>query len=254
MEKVVIFGNSLYAELYHFCLTHDSPCEVAAFTVDREYITDTSLFGLPVVPFDEVERLFPPAAYSMIVSVSFQKVNSVRERKYREAREKGYRLIRYVSSRAVTWPNLEIGDNCVIGAHCTVEPFVTIGNNVTVTTSVTVGHHVTVGDNVFIAPGAILLGGVTVGDNSLIGANATIKEGVTIGRECIIGTGVSITSNTVERGVYVNRPPELSPRRSNELREWLAWPSDPLKPRWGSGARRRQHGAVPDQAHREAVQ
>ena len=237
MEKVIIFGNSLYAELYYFCLTHDSPYEVVAFTVDGDYITEDSLFGLPVVPFKEVESLFPPPENKMIVSVSFQKVNTVREQKYLQAKAKGYEFIHYISSRASTWPGLEIGENCTIGANCSVEPFVTIAHNVTVTNSVMLGHHVTLQENVFVAPGAILLGGVTVEPNCLIGANATIKEGVTIARECIIGTGVSITKNTIERGVYVNPAPELYPKRSHELREWLAWPTDPLKPRWGSGAR-----------------
>lgn len=240
MEKVIIFGNSLYAELYYFCLTHDSPYEVVAFTVDREYITDNILLGLPVVPFDEIESLFPPSQNKMIVSVSFQKVNRVREEKYLQAKAKGYDFIRYISSKASTWPGLVIGENCTIGANCSVEPFVEIGNNVSVTSSVILGHHVVLKDHSFVAPGAVLLGGVTVESHCLIGANATIKEGVTVARECIIGTGVSITKNTIERGVYVNRPPDLYPKRSDELREWLAWPVDPLKPRWGSGARNKK--------------
>lgn len=237
MEKIIIFGNSLYAELYYFGLTHDSPYEVVAFTVDKEYITEERLFGLPVVPFGEIESLFPPYQNKMIVSVSFQKVNRVREAKYLQAKAKGYDFVNYVSSRASTWPGLVIGENCTIGANCSVEPFVTIGNNVSVTTSVVLGHHVVLKDHTFVAPGAVLLGGVTIESNCLIGANATIKEGVTIARECIIGTGVSITKNTLEKGVYVNQPPDLYPKRSDELREWLAWPVDPLKPRWGSGAR-----------------
>jgi sugar O-acyltransferase (sialic acid O-acetyltransferase NeuD family) len=237
MEKVIIFGNSLFAELFYDCLTNDSPYEVVAFTVDRDYITEDRLFGLPVVPFGDIESIFPPSQYKMIISISFQRVNRLREEKYLQAKAKGYELVNYISSRATIWPGLVTGDNCSIGANSSVEPFVKIGNNVTVTNSVILGHHVVLKDHTFVAPGAVILGGVTVESHSLIGANATIKEGVTIARECIIGTGVSITKNTQERGVYFNRPPELYPKRSNELREWLAWPVDPDKPRWGSGAR-----------------
>ncbi len=239
MEKVIIFGASLFAELYYHCLTHDSPYEVVAFTVDREYLVKENLFGLPVVPFEEVESFYPPSNYKMIVSTSFQKVNRLREEKYVQAKARGYELVNYVSSKASTWPGLVLGDNCAIGANCTVEPFVTIGNDVTVTSSVTIGHHVVLKDHSFVAPGAVILGGATVESHCLIGANATIKEGVTVARECIIGTGVSITKNTQERGVYVNRPPELHPKRSDELREWLAWSVDPNKPRWGSGAKQK---------------
>jgi sugar O-acyltransferase (sialic acid O-acetyltransferase NeuD family) len=237
MGKVIIFGNSLFAELYYDCLTHDSPYEVVAFTVDRDYITEDRLFGLPVVPFADIESLFPPSQYKMIISISFQRVNRLREEKYLQAKAKGYDLISYISSKATTWPGLVTGDNCTIGTNSSVEPFVKIGNNVTVTNSVVLGHHVVLKDHSFVAPGAVILGGVTVESHCLIGANATIKEGVTVARECIIGTGVSITKNTQERGVYFNRPPELFPKRSDELREWLSWPVDPDKPRWGSGAR-----------------
>ena len=38
MAKVVIFGQSQWAELAHFYVTHDSPHEVVAFTVDRDYL------------------------------------------------------------------------------------------------------------------------------------------------------------------------------------------------------------------------
>lgn len=248
MEKVIIFGNSLFAELYYDSLTNDSPYEVVAFTVDREYITGDRLFGLPVIPFGDIESVFPPSQHKMIVSVSFQKVNRVREAKYLQAKEKGYELICFISSKASIWPGLVTGDNCSIGANSSVEAFVKIGNNVTVTNSVMIGHHVVLEDHSFVAPGAVILGGVTVGSHCLIGANATIKEGVTIAPECIIGTGVSITKNTIERGVYANRPPELYPKRSDELREWLTWPVDADKPRWGSGPRMKKQSLVLDAA------
>ncbi len=253
MEKVIIFGNSLFAELYYECLTHDSPYEVAAFTVDPQYITKESLFGLPVVPFGEIESRYHPSDYGMIVSISFQKVNRVREEKYLQAKAKGYKLINYINSKASTWPGLVIGDNCTIGTHSSVEPFTRIGNNVTITDSVMIGHHVVLKDHSFVAPGAVILGGVTVESHCLIGANSTIKEGVTIARDCIIGTGVSITKNTMEGGVYFNQPPELYAKRSYELREWLAWPVDPDKPRWGSGARTKKQAWVNDADERVSV-
>jgi|WetSurSiteA1Bulk_404760.scaffolds.fasta_scaffold68940_1 sugar O-acyltransferase (sialic acid O-acetyltransferase NeuD family) len=240
MEKVIIFGASLFGELCYFCLTHDSPHEVVAFTADKKYILKDELFGLPVIPFEEVESFFPPSEYKMIVSISFQRVNRLREEKYSQAKAKGYDLISYVSSKASTWPGLVIGDNSMIGENSSIEPFAKIGNNVTVTSCVMIGHHVVLRDHCFVAPGAVILGGVTVESHCLIGANATIKEGVRVARECIVGTGVSITKDTQERGVYTSRPPELHPKRSDQLRDWLMWAADPRKPRWGSGRKERE--------------
>src|SRR3972149_4908479 len=98
MEKVVVFGNGLWAETVHMCLTHDSPYEVAGFTVDPEYIQEPKLLGLDVVSFEEVESVYPPGVYKMLVPLSYQKMNRLREEKYYQAKEKGYAFISYVSS------------------------------------------------------------------------------------------------------------------------------------------------------------
>ncbi|HEY3277988.1 MAG TPA: acetyltransferase [Syntrophorhabdaceae bacterium] len=208
MEGLVIFGDGLFAELACFYFTHDSPYEVACFTVDREYINKGELLGLPVVPFDIIENVFPPSRFKMIVSVSFQRLNRLREERYFQSIAKGYDLINFISSRSSTWPGLVIGKNSVIGENSSVQPFVTIGNNVIVTSSVVIGHHAVLEDHSFVGPGAVLLGGVVIGAYAFIAANATIKEGIRIGRECVIGSGVSITRDTQPGGIYLNRPPK----------------------------------------------
>lgn len=240
MEKVIIFGNSLYAEHVFLYLTHDSPFNVVAFTVDRNYIRKEELFGLPVVPFETVESLFPPSEYKMIVSLGFQRVNRLREEKYFQAKEKGYDLITYMSSRAVSWPGLIVGDNCII-SEAIINPYVKIGNDVTIGSGAVIGHHSVIKDHSFIAPGVTFPGDVTVEEYCLIGANATIKEGVTVARDCLIGAGVTITKNTKEKEVYVNRPPELYPKSSDELRTWLMWSMDPHKPRWSGRPKEREN-------------
>jgi sugar O-acyltransferase (sialic acid O-acetyltransferase NeuD family) len=224
MEKVIIFGNSVFAEHIYFLLKHDSPCEVVAFTVDHKYIKDDTLLGLPVVPFETIESSYSPQDHKMTVSLSFQRVNRLREEKYFQAKAKGYQLISFISSKATSYPDLVVGDNCIIMENAIIGPLAQIGNNVIVASGAIIGHHAVIKDHCFIAPGAVILGGVTVEEFSFIGANATVKEEVKIARECLIGSAVSITKNTLERGVYFNPPAELYPKRSDELRTWLMWP------------------------------
>src|SRR5260221_9629907 len=104
MARVVVFGVGQWAELAHFYLTHDSPHDVVAFTIDRAYIDNAEFAGLPVVPFDEVEQLYPPDKFQMFIPLSFKKMNHVRAEKYYDAKKRGYELISYVSSRATTFP------------------------------------------------------------------------------------------------------------------------------------------------------
>lgn len=222
MEKVVVFGNRLFAELIYFYLTHDSPYEVAAFTVDREYIKEDTLFGLSVVPFEDVESILPPAECKMLVSIGFR-LNRLREERYYQAKAKGYQLINYISSKSITWPGLVIGDNCLIFENAVIQPFVEIGNSVIIGPGSIIGHHSIIRDHCFVSADVVVLGGVTVEPYCLLGANATIKGGVTIGSECIIGAGVSMFKDTQERGVYIDESPEPLPKPSNELRTWLTW-------------------------------
>lgn len=224
MEKIVLFGNSVFAENIYFLLTHDSSYQVAGFTVDGAYIKNDNLFGLPVVPFETVESVFSPSEYKMSIPLSFQRVNRLREEKYCQAKHKGYQLINYVSSRVTSYPGLRIGDNCIIMENAVIAPFAEIGNDVIIASGAMIGHHVVLKNHCFISPGAIILGGVTVEEYCLIGANATVKEEVTVARECLLGSGVSITRNTQERGVYFNPPAALYSKRSDVLRTWLTWP------------------------------
>ncbi|HTG00450.1 MAG TPA: acetyltransferase [Nitrospirota bacterium] len=225
MKKVIVFGNGRWAEFVSFCLTHDSSYEVAGYTVDAAFIREPELFGVPVVPFDRVETVFPPAEYAMLVAVSYQGMNRLREEKYLQAKAKGYPFINYISSKALTWPGLAIGENCLVFENASLNPFIQIGNNVTIGAGVLIGHHTVVHDHCFIASGTIILGSVTVGPYCLVGPNVTIKEKITIGRDCVIGAGVSILKDTQERGVYVGKAPELLPKPSDSLRTWMSWPA-----------------------------
>lgn len=226
MEKVVVFGNNETASHTYFYLTHDSPYEVAAFTVDGEYIKEDTLFGLPVVPFEDIESIYSPDDYKMSVPITFRKLNRLRAEKYYQAKAKGYQLINHISSKSTTWPGLVIGDNCFIYEDCVIQPFAEIGNNVVIAPGSLIGHHSVIKDHCFLAAHTVVLGCVTVEPYCFLGANSTINNGITIARECVVGAGAFINKSTQERGIYIGRGAELMPKPSNELRTWLTWSAE----------------------------
>lgn len=202
---VVVFGAGNIAELAHFYLTHDSPYQVVAFTVDAAYVKEPTLCGLPVTAFEEVAARFPPATHQMFIAVSYSQVNEVRAAKYNEAKQKGYRLISYVSSHA-TYYGTPIGDNCFIFEDNTIQPFTRIGNNVTLWSGNHIGHHSVIGDHCFISSHVVISGGVTVEPYCFLGVNATVRDHVTIGQKCVVGMGSMITKSCEPEGVYVGVP------------------------------------------------
>ncbi len=222
-QKVIVFGNEELSALNYFHLTHDSPYEVVAFTVDEAYLTEPRLFGLPVVPFETVERVYKPEDHKMSLLIGFRGANAFRSSKYSEAKRKGFECISYISSKAMIWPEVEIGENSFVHEGATVEPFAAIGNNVVISAASFVGHHTRIGDHCFLSARSTILGSVVVEPYCVIGANATVIDRLTIARETIVGAGGLITKDSREGGVYVGATAELLPRSSKEFSPFLTW-------------------------------
>lgn len=217
-EKFVIYGNGSVARLVHAELTHHTPHEVAAFCVDRDYLTDKELVGLPVVPFDEVVSLYPPDTYKMFVAVGYTNVNKIREARYLEAKAKGYQFTSIIARTAVTYPCLEIGENCMIGNFTIVHPQVKIGNNVLVGSTCNLDHDLDLGDNCFLSDQVAISGWVKIMPNCFLGTGAVVRNKVTIGRESIIGAATAIMENVDDRSVYFSETPKKLAITSDRLK------------------------------------
>lgn len=217
-KNIIIFGSGQIAELAYFYFTNDTNYQVTAFSVDREYITDDVLNGLPVVPFEEIEMKYPPSHFDIFVALAYTNLNNLRKQKYLESKAKGYFCVSYISSRATVLCQREnIGENCFILEDNTIQPFVKIGNNVTLWSGNHIGHHSTISDHVFIASHVVVSGNVMVGERSFIGVNATLRNNITIGAASVIGAGCWINKNTDAESVYKARPSDKSELSSNQL-------------------------------------
>lgn len=220
-RSVVIFGIGELAKLAHFYFTHDDRRAVAGFVVDAEYRRADSFQGLPLLVTDELESRFPPADFECFVAIGYFKLNRAREARCNDLRRRGYALASHVSSRTSTWPDLQVGDNCLVMEGNVIQPFVRIGNGVIMFASSVVSHHVTLGDYCFVGSEATLSGGVTVGARSFIGVNATVREHVKIGTDCIVGARTLILRDTVDGSSYIETDTADSGIPSRRLRSLL---------------------------------
>ena len=200
-RKLILVGDSLFAEIAHEYYTHDSPYEVVAFSVEREYLRRDEFRGLPVVPFEELEERYDPAEHSVYAAMVYTQVNRLRARLAAAAKAKGYALASYVSSRAFVWRNVELGEHVFIFEDNTVQPFVTVGDNVIMWSGNHIGHHSTIRANCFISSHVVISGSVDVGENSFIGVNSTIVNDISLGRDNWIGPAVMLTRST-EDGAF----------------------------------------------------
>ena len=205
MAKVIIFGVMDTAELAHFYLTHDSEHEVAAFTVNREYVSESEFRGLPLVAFEDVETVFSPQEYKFFAPMTGRNMNRNRERIYQEAKAKGYEFISYISSKATLFGN-EIGENCFILEDNTIQPFTTIGNNVVLWSGNHIGHHGQIKDHVFFTSHVVMSGHCVIEPYCFFGVNSTIRDFLHLAQGTLVGMAAAVTRDTEDWGVYVGNP------------------------------------------------
>ncbi|MDQ3918991.1 MAG: acetyltransferase [Acidobacteriota bacterium] len=216
-DKIVIFGTGSFAQVAHFLFTHDSPYEVAAFSVSESRLTQRELFGLPVVPFEALEREFAPDAFKMFVAVGYNGLNRTRASLCAEAKKKGYGLVTYVSSKCTYWGEA-VGENCFIFEDNTIQPFVRIGDNVVMWSGNHIGHHSRIGDHCFVTSHVVISGHVDVGPYCFFGVNATVRDSISIGESCIIGAGSLIMKSTKDKEVYIPRRTYPDDRSSDVIK------------------------------------
>lgn len=197
-RKIVLLGDSAFAEVAYEYFTHDSEYEVTGFSVEREFLRRDRLFGLPVVPFEEVEDHFPPAGHEFYAALVYTQGNALRTRLYEAARARGYRPASYVSSRAFVWPNVVLGEHCFIFEGNVVQPFVRIGRNVVLWSGNHIGHHSSVGDHCFVSSHVVVSGFVEVGHSCFLGVNATVANNTKIGDRCTVGAGALILGDVAD--------------------------------------------------------
>ncbi len=161
---------------------HDSDYDVVAFTVDGRFVSKASSMDCPVVPFEEVGKLYPPgtarhAHHSHPTEAQPRKGPG----KYVDAKAKGYRLVNYIASSAIVWPNQEIGDNCYIGPGAVLCPTAKIGNDVFVGDGSIVSHDSELQGHTFLSAGVTLAGATVVEESCFLGTGCTIRDRLTIG-------------------------------------------------------------------------
>ncbi len=214
-KKLVLFGDSAYAEIAYEYFSHDSDYEVVAFTVTKEHLNKKELFGLPIVPFEKVEKLYNPKKYEMHIALVYNSLNRTRTQFYQLAKEKGYKLASYISSKSFVWKNVEIGDNCFIFEDNTIQPFVKIGNNNVLWSGNHIGHHSIIKSNNFISSHVVISGFCVIGNANFIGVNSTMGNNLSLGSDCLIGSFVHIVKDIPDGSLVRGTPNQI-----DEISTW----------------------------------
>ena len=207
-RKLVIVGDSAFAEIAREYFDIDSHYEVVGFAVEAAYLKRSELHGLPVVPFEELERHFPAGEHDVFVATVYTQLNRLRTRLAQAVKARGYRLASFVSPRAFVWRNVKLGEHCFVFEDNTLQPFVTIGDNVVLWSGNHIGHHSVIESNCFVASHVVISGFCIVGANSFLGVNATLANNIKVGRDNWVGPNTALMKDTPDGALFKTEQPE----------------------------------------------
>jgi hypothetical protein len=182
-RKLVLVGDSAFAEIACEYFSAGDEYEVIAFAVEQAYLKRDSLQGRPVVAFENLAALYPPADHDIFVAIVYTQMKSpacpaaggcqgagATGRPAMSARRPSY-------GRTPGW-----GEHCFIFENNVVQPFVTIGDNVVLWSGNHIGHHSVIEDNVFVSSHVVISGYCTIGSGSFLGVNAALANNIALGR------------------------------------------------------------------------
>ncbi|MCC3245036.1 acetyltransferase [Methylocystis sp. WRRC1] len=209
-RRLVIVGDSAFAEIAYEYFKYDSVYEPVAFAVEKAFLRRERLLDLPVVALEQLTDLYAPAAHHVFVAITYGQLNRLRRRLLDEVKSRGYSAASYISSKAFVWRNVELGEHCFIMEDNVVQPFVKVGSNVIMWSGNHIGHHSTIGENVFLSSHVVVSGFCKIGRNTFLGVNTTLANNVTVGDDNWTGPGVTLMNDTEPAALYPAKSEEPS--------------------------------------------
>ena len=211
--NVIIFGDRELAELAHYYLTQKAHRNVVAFCVNGAHLKQTTLFDLPVIPFEDIARVLPPEENEFFAPVYAKQMNQLREEVANKIKRAGYRLISFVDPSSMLH-NSSVGENCFIFENVNVQPFCKIGNNVIIWSCTHIGHHSEICDNNFISTHVAVSGRCRVEPYCFLGTSSVTRDGLTLARGTMLGIGAALAQDTEPWSLYLGVPAKQVPDRN----------------------------------------
>lgn len=168
--------------------------KVEAFTVEKEYITEREILGVPVLPFEELENKFNREKLSILNTCGYHNMNDIRKKVFERCKEKGYKIQSFVHSTAIL-NGLKCGEGNIILEKVLFQPYVEIGSCNIFAPDVLIGHDSILGDFNYFSSGVKICGICNIGNQNFVGTSAVLKERLYMRDYNLVGAGTFLNVN-----------------------------------------------------------
>ena len=214
-NKTFIFGAGALAQVLFYHL-EKAGCAPDGFVVDDTwYKGETSICGLPLVPFSSMEKRFPPTKYGAYVAIGYGKMNAGRQDVFYRLRSMGYWLPNYIHPSVIN-DTAVMGEGNLIFAGTMFDSYSELGDGNMFYPAVMIGHGCKIGNFNFFSGRTALAGDVVVGNRCFFGLNCSVTNGLVIPDRCLIGAG-AFASVPLTEGCVLAAPRSVLLEKDSEM-------------------------------------
>ncbi len=208
MDKIIIFGTTVFSRDMKIIMEKEGCVKVVAYTVNAKYIQETELDGVPVVPFETIEQHYSPEHYSILNTLGYAQMNTLREKVFHVIKDKGYTNYTFVSKNAFIYlfSLNQVGEGTIILPTVYIGPNVEIGCGNIIDAGTTLSHRITIGNFNYIAPRVTFAGVIQIENNCFVGVHATLSNGVALASQTFIAAGACVIDSTEAGCAYKGMP------------------------------------------------
>ena len=129
MQKIIIIGNSIAADIVYGYLEKDERYDVVCFAVEKDYITETKKFDLNIEELSSISEKYSINDHHVMLGIGYGNVNQTRAALFEKVKGMGYVVETYIHQSAVVQSNAVVGEGSMILSNSVVEPYAEIGGN-----------------------------------------------------------------------------------------------------------------------------
>lgn len=189
---IVIIGNSEYAQMIGDYIKEDKRYDLVAYAVDRKYIGESEIKGIPVIPAEKLEESFPTDKVKLVLAIGYNNRMDTRKELYNHFMRRGYSFINYIHPTAIVDSKLSIGSGNIILEGVIIGKYVQIGDANLFFQGSVIAHNNHIENYNTFAPNVVLAGHAAVNNNNFIGAGAIVRNKVHIDSYVLVGAGTYV--------------------------------------------------------------
>lgn len=191
MNKVLIFGTTMFSKEMMYILQEDGGWQIEGFTLDQAYKTEEEFCGLPVFAFEMLDNIFDMSEVGILPTIGYSEMNDHRERFFKACESKGYMIHSYIDKTAIIHAK-KIGSGNLIFDHVNLSYDSVVGKGNIFKGSAVIAHDSVVGDFNYFAGLNHIAGATIIGDKNFFGISSIVRSKGKIGNKNLIGAATYV--------------------------------------------------------------